>query len=94
MKMSLALRKRFEAILTPEQLASYQDMAVRSPILSALNDSIILHHIGATREQEAELRRMNREQFDERMQFGCDWGKKMLEVLTPAQREQLRAKID
>ncbi len=94
MQMSIALRKRFEAILTPEQLATYQDMAVRSPVLSALNDSIILHHIGATREQEAELRRMNREQFDERMQFGCDWGQKMLDVLTPTQREKLRAPID
>jgi len=37
-KVSVALRKQFEAALTPEQIAAYRNMAFRNGVFSALSE--------------------------------------------------------
>jgi autotransporter-associated beta strand protein len=94
MKLKADLLKQFEALLTPEQLVAYKDLAIHSMAEIALQDPIVLHRIAASDQQAAALRRL----FDESMaawrRLPREMGKKMLEVLTPAQREALRAETE
>jgi Spy/CpxP family protein refolding chaperone len=95
MQMTVALRKQFEAILTPEQLAAYQDMFVQKVIQMVANDFIIRRQIGVTKEQEVKLH-----QSTPMPSVGNVWlsqrdlGKRMWELLTPAQRDKLPQRMD
>lgn len=92
---AIALRKQFEATLTPEQLTAYQDMAVRRMLPDALHDSVVWEQIGASEEQKQALSRLAHEVsstgYDAFLQQSVG---KMLATLTPAQREKLRQAVE
>jgi beta-lactamase regulating signal transducer with metallopeptidase domain/5-hydroxyisourate hydrolase-like protein (transthyretin family) len=95
MQMTVALRKQFEAMLTPAQLIAYQDMAVRQVLPFVWNDFIIRRQLGVSEEQEAQLRRIvPKGSTGDFWQTECAFGKQMLAVLTPAQREKLPRSSD
>jgi beta-lactamase regulating signal transducer with metallopeptidase domain/Leucine-rich repeat (LRR) protein len=89
-KMSIELRKQFEALLTPEQLAAYQDMAVHTVAAGVLYDAIVWEKMGASAEQQAALRQITEESLASFAQFKLEMGAKLLDVLTPAQQEKLQ----
>jgi hypothetical protein len=89
-KMCSELRKQFEAVLTPDQLAAYKDMAVRNIATTALRDSRVQDRVGASDEQKAALQRILDESLVNYRQSNREMGQKMLKVLTPPQQEKLR----
>ena len=100
-KTTVKLLRQFEGLLTPEQLASYRDIAFRSVVRSAIRQStirgdhsLILRQIGASDQQRAALWRILMESLETGGQLTRKIGEKMLEVLTPPQREKLHEEID
>jgi hypothetical protein len=93
-KLNITLRQQFEAILTSKQLAKYQDMAVRQCTWTALDDPLVLRGIGASDAQRDELLRIQTELLQDHQEQQRKLGQKKLAILTPAQREELRAKIE
>ena len=59
MKLKADLLKQFEAVLTPAQLAAYQDAAVHSVAEIALRDPLVLHKIAVSDDQIAKLQRLS-----------------------------------
>jgi hypothetical protein len=94
MKPSIALRRRFEAVLTPKQIALYHDLAFRNFAAAAIMDAVLLRMIGASEGQAAELERASRDLGGKTLQFQREMGGKLLGVLTPAQQEALRADVE
>ncbi len=93
-KIGADLRRQFQAVLTPEQLAVYRDMAFRNISGSAIWDQQLVRKIGASDEQKAALRRMfdeNHAAFDKSSRDAVG---KALKILTPAQRERLRSELE
>ena len=88
-KPCIALRKQFEAILTPEQRVSYHDMAI-SASSGILADYFALRQIGETEQQFVALKRLSDQWGIEFRRFRWESGGRMLKVLTPAQQEKLR----
>ncbi len=93
-KRSIELRKQFEGLLTPEQLAKYKDMAVQNGTKIAVRDLLVQREIGASDQQMAAIRRLRIGSMEKLEQLQCEMGEKLLTVLTPAQQEQFRAEID
>lgn len=90
-KATVEMRKRFESVLTPEQLEAYQDKAFRRIATSALKDMRGRNKIGLTEEQSADLiRLLLDESVVNHRRLVQHVGGQMLDVLTPAQQEQLR----
>lgn len=94
MRPSIELRKQFEAILTPQQLALYQDLAVRNFAANAATDQVMLKMVGASEQQEAEVARFFRDSVAKELQFYREMGQKLLKVLTPAQQGAFRAEVE
>jgi hypothetical protein len=95
MQMTVALRKQFEAILTPTQLIAYQEMAVRHVLLFVWNDFIIRRELGVSEAQTVQLRQIaSKGLTGDFWRSEGDFGKRMLAVLTPAQREKLPRQPD
>ena len=94
MKPSIALRKQFEAVLTPKQLALYRDLAVRNFANDMMNDRLMLRMIGASEQQKAELKQVFDDSLASSERFLREMGRRCLEVLTVAQQEALRAEIE
>ena len=88
-KANAQLVKQFEAILTPQQLARYKDMAFRNRVDEGLVDQIILRKIGANDQQIEGLERLFDESVERYHRLTREMGGKMLRVLTPAQQEKL-----
>ncbi len=93
MKPVVALRKQFEAVLTPEQLARFQDVAVRDFAAGAM-DGTLLPMIGAGKEQQAEVAQFCYERSAKGPPFFRDVGRRLISILTPAQEKDLRAEIE
>ncbi len=87
-------KRQIEGILTPRQLESYKEMALREVALNVLNDPRTLGQIGATKEQNAALSRLQMESIDKPEQITREMADKALKSLTPAQQEMLRAEVD
>lgn len=93
-KRTIELRRQFEKLLTPAQLASYRDMAFQNIAEVAVSDPVMLDQIGATAKQRAAVRRHQWELYEVMQQFACEMGEKELKLLTPEQREKLQQEID
>jgi len=89
-KTSIELRKRFEAVLTPKQLAKYEDMTLRNLAQGTLANPRILDRIGVSDEQRATLFRLYDESYETQRQRLREKGRELLTVLTPAQQDALR----
>ena len=93
MKPAIALRKQFEAVLTPQQLARYQDLAVRTFAAGAL-DGTLLPMIGASQQQQAEVMKFCRDLSAKGPPYFRDLGRRLMFILAPAQEEVLRAEFE
>ncbi|MHC4399716.1 MAG: M56 family metallopeptidase [Planctomycetota bacterium] len=89
-KTSIELRKRFEAVLTPEQLAKYKDMTLRNLAHGTLADRRVLDRVGVSDEQRATLFRIYDESYENQRHRLRERGRELLTVLTPAQQDTLR----
>ncbi|MGO9115971.1 MAG: M56 family metallopeptidase [Thermoguttaceae bacterium] len=94
MKASVELRKQFEAMLTPKQLALYRDMAVRRFAARARHDSLMLRMVGASEQQVADIKRVYDDHIAKGAQFVREAGQRLLKILTPPQQEALRAEFE
>ena len=93
-KISIELRKPFEELLTPEQLAVYKDMAVRKILSVALGDRLVLDQIDVSAQQMTAIARIKAEYVEDSRKFGRKMGGKMLKILTPSQKEKLQEEVD
>ena len=93
-KLTITLRQQVEALLTPQQLAKYQDMAVREAAWTALEDLLVLRGIDVSDAQRDDLDRLQNDFLQDSQERDRKTGAKKLEVLTPAQRQELWAKIE
>jgi len=88
------VRQRLEAVLTPQQRASYREMALRNVAINILYDPQTLWKIGATKEQNAALQRLQQEAMERPEQITREMADQALKSFTPAEREILRAEAD
>lgn len=93
-KLLLEMQKQFEASLTPEQLAKYRRMAFDNLGWYQMDDPLVLHQIGATEAQKKSIAQEMRGFEDIASRLGLQVGKKVLEVLTPPQKEKLREAVE
>jgi polysaccharide export outer membrane protein len=90
MKVRADLLDKFEALLLPEQLAAYKEMAFRDIAERAINDAAILVKIGADDRQQAEIKKLFDDYMANYQQRALEAGAKTLKLLTPPQVEKLR----
>lgn len=94
MQLKVRILEQFESVLTPDQLAAYKDMVVRDAADTALRDPVMLSDIAVSDEQKAALQQI----FDNSMvaygRLSRELGAKILDILTPSQKEQLGEEFD
>jgi Spy/CpxP family protein refolding chaperone len=83
-----------EAILTPQQLATLNEINFRRQVVLAVGYPEKQKSIGMTDPQKAEIERIYKETHERLSPVDREMLGKVLEILTPAQREQLGAEID
>ncbi len=91
------LRKRIEAVLTPEQLHAFKDMAFQTMAASHLRAAARSKeqgNLGLSEQQKATLRQLDAEYFNKPEEIYGDLTDKALKAFTPAQQDMLRAEID
>ena len=86
-KRALEIRKQFEAVLMPEQMTKYREMAFAEIIDTALNDPLTLMKIGVSKEQRAAVQRIYDASQTQQFEFLRKTDEKMLKILDPQQRE-------
>ena len=87
-------KKRVEAILTPQQLTTLVEINFRRQVVLALGYSEKRESIGMTDEQTADFQRLDQESSEQQYRIDREMLGKVLEIVTPPQREQLIAEID
>lgn len=87
-------RKRVEAILTPQQVTTLQELDLRRSVVLALTDPKKRQAIELTPQQTADWEQLDQELYRQLHRIDGEMLGKALETLTPLQREQLRAEID
>ncbi len=88
------LRKQLEALLTPQQLTSFKEMAFQNIAVPGLQFPDTLNNIGASDAQKKALQQIDDEYFDKPRQIYCELTDKALKAFTPAQQDLLRAELD
>jgi hypothetical protein len=88
-KLSIELRKRFEAVLTPSQREAYREMALKAVADFALSDPLVESLAGLHDDQIAILARLPHDTSKTFHQLGQEMGRRALDVLTPAQKAAL-----
>ena len=88
-KRALEIRKQFEAVLTPEQMTKYKEMAFAEIIDTALNDPLTLMKIGVSKEQRAAVQRIYAASQAQEFEFLRKTDEKMLKILDRQQREMV-----
>lgn len=89
-KLSIELRKQFEAALTPEQLAKYKELAFHDIYYTQVNDPLVFHLIDASSQQENEVQRLMNEIQEKSQEHSLETGKTLLNLLTPQQQANFR----
>jgi hypothetical protein len=93
-KMSIELRKKFEASLSPEQRMKYELMAFDSIGFYQMFDPTILYQIGATEAEKESLEKISAQSNEKHQQEQLEFGKKALKELTSPQKDKLRKMLD
>jgi hypothetical protein len=83
-----------EAILTPQQLATLNEINFRRQVVLALGYPEKRDSLGMTDQQKTGLQRLDKENHEQLYRIDREMLGKALEILTPSQRDQLRAEID
>ena len=84
------IRKRLQAALTPEQMATFDRIILRTIVSYQLASPALCEYLELSGQQIAELRRMADESKRRSEQAARQAGAKALAVLTPEQRARLR----
>ena len=87
-------KKRVEAILTPQQLTTLNEINFRRQVVLALGYPEKRKTIGMTDQQTADLQRLDKETNEQQYRIDQEMLGQALKILTPRQREQLREEID
>lgn len=87
-------KQRVEAILTAAQLTMLDEINFRRQVVLALGYPEKRESIAITDAQQADLQRLDNETHAEHYRIDRQMFGKVLELLTPSQREQLTAKIE
>ena len=87
-------QKRVDAILTPEQLTLLNEINFRRQVMLALGYPEKRESIGMTDQQQADLQRLDKESSEQQYRIDREMLGKVLEIITPPQREQLIAEMD
>jgi Zn-dependent protease with chaperone function len=92
-KLSINLRKQFEAVLTPEQLEKYKEMAFQKVFDFQLSSPPVMEKLGLSEEQRTAIQKIEQEKIEDFPRFSREMGANILKVLTPAQQAKLRDAI-
>ena len=87
-------KRKIEAILTPKQLQALDQIDLRRKVVLAMGYPEKQKSIGITDQQRAGMERIGNENHERLYRIDREMLAKALEILTPAQRDQLRAKSD
>jgi hypothetical protein len=87
-------RGRVEAILTPQQLTTLDETNFRREVVLVLGYPEKRQSIGMTDQQMAGLEQLDKDTHEQLYRIDREMLAKALEILSPRQREQLRAEID
>ena len=83
------LSKQFEAVLTPEQTAKYQEMAYANMEFASLDDPFTWSKIAASTEQNTAVLQICTESMTTDVKFASESGEKILTILDSRQKETL-----
>lgn len=86
-------KNRVEAILTPQQLTTLVEINFRRQVVLALGYPEKRDSIGMTDQQKADLQRLDNESSEQQYRIDREMLGKVLELITPPQRQQLIAEI-
>ena len=87
-------KKQVEAILTPQQLTTLNEINFRRQVALALGYPEKRKTVGVTAQQAADFQRLDKETHERLYRIDREMRGQALETLTPRQREQLREEID
>ena len=87
-------QEKVEAVLTPRQLAMLKEISFRKNRSWAIDVPRISRAVGVTEKQKAELQRIRAEENEHLRRIDCAAIAQVMKILTPVQREKLRAEID
>jgi hypothetical protein len=87
-------RRRFEDILTPQQLTALKEIDFRRAVVLALGYPEKRKTLGITEQQTAELGRLDTETYERLHRVDREMLGKALEILTPRQWDRLIAEMD
>ncbi|MBN1591010.1 MAG: M56 family metallopeptidase [Pirellulales bacterium] len=92
-KKLIELRGQMEKVLTPKQLDAYKDMAFQMAGAYSFRDPYVQLELGLNDQQTTALKRLFRDSDARIARFPREIGKKIFDVLTPAQKENLQEKL-
>jgi hypothetical protein len=87
-------KEKVEAVLTPRQLTMLKEISFRKDRLWAIDVPHVSQAVGVTEKQKAQLRRLRDEKDDHLRRIDGKAVVQVMKILTPPQREKLRAEID
>lgn len=93
-KWYAAAKMQVEAILTPQQLTTFNEIDFRRKVALALGYPEKREKIGITAQQTADFEQLAKETHERWYRIDRETLEQALETLTPRQREQLREEID
>ena len=94
LRMLDAVRRRTEAVLTPQQLAALKEMVLRRRAFSTLADPNVEVRIGVDDPQKAAVKGINEEPASRQDRILREAERKLFGVLTPQQRDKIREILD
>ena len=93
-KWEAAAKMQVEAILTPQQLTTFNEIDFRRKVALALAYPEKREKVRVTEQQSNAFQRLSKGSHERRYRIDCEMLARALESLTPRQQEQLREKID
>ncbi|MEN6365627.1 MAG: hypothetical protein ABFC88_02300 [Thermoguttaceae bacterium] len=87
-------KKQVEAILTPQQLKTLNEINFRRQVALALGYPEKRKTVGITAQQEADFQRLDKETHEQLFRIDQEMLGQAMQILTPHQRQQLREEID
>ena len=87
-------KKEVEAVLSPQQLATLNEINFRRQVTLALGYPEKRKTVGITPQQEAEFQRLDKETHEQLYRIDREMLGQAMKILTPRQRRQLQTEVD
>ena len=91
---AIEVRRQIELLLTAKQLTALKDIVFRTSLLAALTDSKVQEKLELNDGQNRDLVRIRQDAGDRMYQSDKARKEKILDALTPQQRQKLREALD